>query len=133
MRHCSQWPSGAIRYLPHPGLVLCFSKLDVSSSSASLAATWNWIPAPSSVVLGDNHSILTVQQDGFVELPAQLIESSGTTEESPLLIEPSECGGSASCCCLLCTTLPTDITHTHGSVLLLIVQDPLFTSGGASL
>ncbi len=51
------------------------SKLDVSGSHASVAAMWNWIPAPSNVVLGDNFTMLPVQRDGFVELPAQLIAS----------------------------------------------------------
>lgn len=101
------------------------SRLDVSGSSASVAATWNWIPTPSYVVLGDNYSTLPVQHDGFVELPAQLVASSGATEESPLMIEPSKWGDGASCCGLLCTTSPTH-HHTHVPAFLIIVQDPQF-------
>lgn len=107
------------------------SRLDVSGSSASVAAMWHWIPAPSYVMLGDNFVMLPVQHDGFVELPAQLIASSGATEESPLMIEPSECGGVASCCGVLHATSPIH-NNKHVPTFHIVVQDPHFTSCGAS-
>ena len=67
------------------------SKLDVSGSFASVSATWNWIPAPSWVVVGNNSTLLPVRQDGFVELPTHLVAGSGTTEALPMAIEPSDC------------------------------------------
>ncbi len=68
-------------------------KLDVNGSSASVAAAWNWIPAPTSVVVGLQIPVL---QDGFVELPPHLVETPGMTEADPLVIEPSKSHGSCS-------------------------------------
>lgn len=65
-------------------------KLDVNGSSASVAAAWNWIPAPSSVVVGSTFLHIPVLQDGSVELPQHLIETLGMRESNPLLIEPSK-------------------------------------------
>ncbi|KAL0053200.1 hypothetical protein WJX82_002316 [Trebouxia sp. C0006] len=63
-------------------------KLDVNGSSASVAAAWNWIPAPTSVVVGTTCLQTPVLQDGFVELLPHLVETSGMTEADPLMIEP---------------------------------------------
>ncbi|DBA79305.1 TPA: hypothetical protein ACH3X2_007784 [Trebouxia sp. C0005] len=63
-------------------------KLDVNGSSASVAAARNWIPAPSSTVLGSTCLQSPVLQDGFVELPPHLVETSGMTEADPLMGEP---------------------------------------------
>ncbi len=81
-------------------------KLDVNGSSASVAAAWNWIPAPSSVVVGSTCLQIPVLQDGFVELPSHLVETSGMTEADPLMIEPSKSHGSCSVsgmlkCCII--------------------------------
>lgn len=69
-------------------------KLDVNGSSASVAAARNWIPAPSSTVLGSTCLQSPVLQDGFVELPPHLVETSGMTEADPLMGEPSKSHGS---------------------------------------
>ena len=69
-------------------------KLDVDATSASLAAAWNWIPAPSSVI-GSTCFRIPVLQDGFVELPTHLLENSGRTEADPLMIKPSKSLGPA--------------------------------------
>lgn len=71
-------------------------KLDVNGSSASVAAAWNWIPAPSSVLVGSTCMHIPVLQDGFVRLPPRLVETSGMTEADPLMIEPSRFHGSCS-------------------------------------
>ena len=70
-------------------------KLDVNGSSASVAAAWNWIPAPSSVLVGTTFLHMPVLQDGSVELPPHLVETLGMTEANPLLIEPSKSLGSS--------------------------------------
>ena len=67
-----------------------------NGSSASVAAAWNWFPAPSSVVVGSACLQIPVLQDGFVELPPHLVETSGMTEADPLFIEPSKSHGSCS-------------------------------------
>ncbi len=71
-------------------------RLDVNGSSASVAAAWNWIPAPSSVVVGSTCLHIPVLQDGFVELPPHIVETSGMTEADPLIIEPSKSHGSCN-------------------------------------
>ena len=70
-------------------------KLDVNGSSASVAAAWNWIPGPSSVVVGSTFLHIPFLHDGSVELPPHLVETLGMTEANPLLIEPSKSHGSS--------------------------------------
>lgn len=64
-------------------------KIDVTGSSASGAATCNWSPATTSVVVGSDHVHLSILLDGFVELPSQLVQTLGSSADSPLVIEPS--------------------------------------------
>ena len=85
-------------------------KLDVNGSSASVAAAWNWIPAPSSVVVGSTSLHIPVLQDGSVELPPHLVETSGMTEANPLLIEPSKSHGS---CCVIGMLKCHMVDHMH--------------------
>ena len=61
-----------------------------------MAAAWNWIPAPSSVVVCSACLQVPVLQDGFVKLPPHFVETSGMTVADPLLIEPSKSHGSCS-------------------------------------
>ena len=76
-------------------------QLDICGSIASVSATWNWIPVPSSVVVGNNSNstLLPVQQDGFVELPMHLIADSGTTKAFPLALSQVTVGGAGCCAC----------------------------------
>ena len=102
--NCCRW----LRCGPKVHMFQLFNgyKLDVNDSSASVAAAWSWIPAPSSVVVGRTCLQTPVLQDGFVELPTYLIETSGMTEADPLMIEPSKSYGSCSAsdmlkCCII--------------------------------